>query len=522
MRTDQAGRTEAELVPIADRLRSMQVFRLVIAAVVVFFGVLVEDAPSASLGLGTAAFLVLSLLGEMVWRGFRSRGLLLFGGMLIVDGAYLAWVASITGAGASPLRHLVVLHLIAVALLASYRTGLKLAMWHSLLLLLVFELNQRSEAVSRGDLGAPGTSFQQMLTFIAVFWLVVLSTATFSAVNERELRRRRYDLEALAQLAAALEEVGHSTAVAEVLVARLADSFGFPRAAVIVPTPDGDRRVLAGYGVGEIAADQSMPVGSSSVVDLVATSRQTLLVDRLDVEADATLLRLLPDARNLLVVPLMAEGGVQGVVVAEHALRSGSRIERRVVAAVERFASHGALSLRNAALLEAMERMAATDALTGIANRRTFEATAERELARSARSGEPVALVLVDIDNFKRLNDTYGHREGDEVLRTVASILQGACRTFDTPARYGGEEFAVVLPGCDLAAGHRAAERIREAVAALDHEARVTVSAGVAASPRNGTDVDALVRSADGALYESKRTGRNKVSVAAMPVNAVV
>ena len=523
MRSDRAARTEAELVPIVDRLRSMQIFRLVIAGVVVAFASLIGDAPTGLLLLGSAAFLVVSVVGELLWRAFRTRGLPLFGAMLIIDGLFLAWVTWTTGAGASPLRHLVVLHLIAVALLASYRTGLKLAMWHSLLLLLVFELHQRGAepAVGVGVAAAPGTSFEQLVTFIAVFWLVVLSTATFSAVNERELRRRRFDLEALAQLAAALEEVAHPAAVGEVLVGRLADTFAFGRAVVLAPGPDQELRVLATFGVDAATVGLEVAPGASSVVDLVASSRQTLLVERLDVEADGALLRLLPDARNVIIVPLVAEGGVQGVVLAEHALRSGSRIERRVVAAVERFASHGALSLRNAALLEAMERMASTDALTGIANRRTFEATAERELARAARNNEPVALVLVDIDNFKRLNDTYGHREGDKVLRKVAEVLQATCRSFDTPARYGGEEFAIVLPGCDLRAAVEAAERMRRAVASVDHEARVTVSAGVAVHPRNGADVDALVRSADAALYESKRSGRDRVSAATPPAAVV-
>jgi two-component system, cell cycle response regulator len=505
-----AMRIEAELVPIADRLRSMQIFRVVIAAAVLVFGGLVDRAPLSPLLAGSSGYVALTLAGALAWRAFRSRGLLLFGAMLIFDGVYIAWVTYLTGGTASPLRGLVVLHLIAVALLASYRTGLKLAMWHSLLLLVVFEFESRAQAVTGHSAPEAGTTFQQTVTFIGVFWLVVLSTATFSAVNERELRRRRYDLEALAQLATDLEQVTHPKAVADVLLGRLVDSFGFSRAVVVAPAEVGSRFV-AGRGV--------VPAHDPTLMDAaVATGaigvRETLLIEQFDPIEDKSLVALMPDARNLLVLPLLAEGGAQGVLIAEHALRAGSRIERRVVAAVERFAAHGALSLRTASLHEAMERMASTDPLTGIANRRTFEQACEGELARSSRMMEPVALVILDIDNFKKLNDTLGHREGDRVLQSVASVLRAHTRSFDTAARYGGEEFVLVLPRCSVGEATRMADRVREAIAALEHPARVTVSAGVAAFPVSGNSVDSLVRAADAALYQSKRDGRNRVTAA--------
>ena len=112
-----------------------------------------------------------------------------------------------------------------------------------------------------------------------------------------------------------------------------------------------------------------------------------------------------------------------------------------------------------------MQRLAATDGLTKIANRRTFEATLEREVARATRSAEHLSLVMVDIDHFKALNDMHGHQAGDEVLRNVAAALAIECRDFDTPARYGGEEFAVVLPGCGPEEARGIAERLRQAVA---------------------------------------------------------
>src|SRR5439155_22166989 len=125
----------------------------------------------------------------------------------------------------------------------------------------------------------------------------------------------------------------------------------------------------------------------------------------LDPASDPWLTALLPNARNLVVTPLSADSGAIGVFVAEHSLRSGSRIERRVVSTVELFVSHAALAIRGAWLLVQMQRMAATGALTGIANRMRFQEALEQELARASRGGEDVTLMMLDIDHFKQLND---------------------------------------------------------------------------------------------------------------------
>jgi diguanylate cyclase (GGDEF)-like protein len=164
--------------------------------------------------------------------------------------------------------------------------------------------------------------------------------------------------------------------------------------------------------------------------------------------------------------------------------------------------------------VDQLRDMAATDGLTSVANRRTFEAALEVELARAARSGSSLSLVLIDIDHFKMLNDTHGHQAGDEVLRAVAQAIKGQSRAFDTTARFGGEEFAVIMPGCDVADAERSAERFRHAVGRLEGIAQVTVSAGVATFPVHAADTESLVQMADGALYESKGAGRDRTTVA--------
>lgn len=512
----------SELVPIAERLRYMQWFRVLLATVAGVSAWLTRDtldaAPALVAGV-TLAYLAVSFLTQLSWRLSRKSATRLFGIVLILDGVFLAWASYVTGGSGSPVRYLIVLHLIAVALLASYRTGMKLALWHSILLLCAYygqdaELLRPLEEDSSLGIGDP---FEQLLAFSVVFWLVAIVTSSFSAVNERELRRRRYDLEALAVMARRLEEAAGSADAADVLVDTVADTFDVERAAVLA-APGGEQLgVLASRGD---VRDAGVHSDGDSVVRRAMTEHRTQLVTVLDPLADAALAAVLPDARNLVVVPLSAARKPLGVLVMEHPLRAASRIERRIVGMLERFGAHAALALRNAWLLEEIQQLAATDGLTGIANRTTFQRTLGQELARAERGDGSVGLVMLDLDHFKRLNDTYGHQAGDEVLRRVAGVLDECCRGFDTPARFGGEEFAVVLPHTDPPEARAVAERLRAAISAAPLDPKVTVSVGVASYPDDAASADDLVRAADEALYASKRAGRNRVSAAAASTRA--
>lgn len=511
-RTTTAPRwNPAEVVPLADRIRYMRVVRGTLIVAVLALGMSVPTTLGSDLGTlarGTSAFAAVSLLAEAAWRIRRRRGLRLFGAMLLLDGLYLAWVSYVTGGNASPLRYLVLLHLIAVTLLASYRTGLKLAMWHSLLVFAVFYADRA------GASPAAAPSAERLAVFVTVAWLATFVVAACSAANERELRRRRFDLEALADMASQLEAAADSLAAAAIVVDAVVDTFDARRAAVLA-APDGSLCLLAArLGDAVVPIGDSMPCGDESVVERARRSRATVLVQSLDADADPWLTTLLPSARNVAVLPLSAEGRWIGVLVVEYAARRGSRIERRVVSMLERFASHAGLALRNAWLLEQVQRLADTDGLTGIANRRTFEGVLSRELLRAEHRHEALSLVMLDIDNFKQLNDDHGHQAGDDVLREVANVLSRHCREFDTPARYGGEEFALILPRCGADEALRAAERLRIALSEASTFAPITVSLGVADFPRCGSDGDALVSAADQALYASKRGGRNRVTEA--------
>jgi diguanylate cyclase (GGDEF)-like protein len=167
-------------------------------------------------------------------------------------------------------------------------------------------------------------------------------------------------------------------------------------------------------------------------------------------------------------------------------------------------------------LYEQMERLATTDGLTGLLNRRTFNAQLTARLREAQRYRRPLSLLLLDIDHFKKVNDTYGHPAGDSVLRGVAQLAQKQARETDLVARYGGEEMALVLPETDARGAMVIAERIRATVAAAQHPTeqgalKVTLSVGVATWPGAGEDAAGLIESADRALYRAKQGGRNRV-----------
>ena len=165
--------------------------------------------------------------------------------------------------------------------------------------------------------------------------------------------------------------------------------------------------------------------------------------------------------------------------------------------------------------LDSCEEAAFTDHLTGLANRRRFERQLEREISRSQRYNHRFCLLLVDIDNFKIVNDTYGHDAGDEVIRCVANALQAGTRGIDTSARIGGDELAVILPETDFAQGLEVAERLRASVKEMDVHGvgRITASFGIAEFPVNAKDGRSLFVAADAALYEAKRSGRDRVGL---------
>lgn len=164
--------------------------------------------------------------------------------------------------------------------------------------------------------------------------------------------------------------------------------------------------------------------------------------------------------------------------------------------------------------LDSCKEAAFTDYLTGLANRRRFERQLEGEAARTLRYNRPFCLLLIDIDHFKKVNDTFGHEAGDDAIRQLAKTLQAATRGIDTVARFGGEEFALILTETNYVGGLDVAERLRFAISEMDVPGvgRITASLGVAEFPHHTRDARELISLADAALYDAKRRGRDRVS----------
>jgi diguanylate cyclase (GGDEF)-like protein len=242
------------------------------------------------------------------------------------------------------------------------------------------------------------------------------------------------------------------------------------------------------------------------------------------------------DHCSLLVVPVISQGAPKAMLVLENRLTRRAFTMARLDA-VQLIAGQLTVSLENALVYASLERKVAarteelaeanhrlemlslTDALTGLANRRRLTDALETEWLRALRSGESIGLAMIDIDNFKKYNDHYGHQGGDECLRLVARAVAGSVRATDLVARYGGEEFSIIMPGADPGGALMVAERARQAVAdlrephALADSGIVTISVGVTSvAPVTGARAEDLIKVADDVLYEAKRGGRNRVA----------
>ena len=295
-----------------------------------------------------------------------------------------------------------------------------------------------------------------------------------------------------------------------------------PKPRILIVDDDRGTTLVLSHLLEDLAVTQSTTCGADAL-RLAIEGRPDLVL--LDIEMPdisgisvCEQIKAHPDLNDTLVLFVTGHGDAQ---IEALALTAGAIdfIQKPVNAAVVRARVRNYLALKRQR--DQLRQLSTVDGLTGVANRRAFDIALNREWARARRSGEPIALLMCDIDDFKQFNDRYGHLAGDACLHDVASELaHHTRRAGDLVARYGGEEFAVLLPNCSPDDARNLGEAIVTAVAALGivHAGsrvapHVTLSIGAGlATPHDRTPQD-LIRSADAALYRAKRSGRNRLEM---------
>jgi diguanylate cyclase (GGDEF)-like protein len=255
------------------------------------------------------------------------------------------------------------------------------------------------------------------------------------------------------------------------------------------------------------------PASNEPWASILATSRTTTESDL----RKATSMRFFAESASRMRIPLISYGQTLGVLALDSdqtdAFRDGD------LQSLESVADICATAIQNAHYVERVKQLAYLDGLTGIFNRRFFEMRILEEIERARRYGTGMAVIMADIDQFKRLNDEFGHVLGDEVLRQASSLFNQQLRKIDVVCRYGGEEFGILLTQASAQHAMNIAEKLRKMVEEWQFPGvprTVTISAGAAAFPDHGTTRDELVKAADQALYAAKQSGRNRVCLAAV------
>ena len=343
-----------------------------------------------------------------------------------------------------------------------------------------------------------------------------LSIALRNATLYEEAKQARDELSVLYEAAKAISSSLEVESVLDNLVQVPCRAFGYEYGAILL-TDDrsGDLIVEATYGSPPGTHGYRIPSGKGITGWVQRTGKAENVAD---VRQDVRYIGVNDRIGSEIAVPLISEGRVIGVFNVESPRKAA--FGPRDMSILTTLAGYATIAIHNARLFEQTKQLAITDGLTELFNHRYLHEAMERALERCTRDGQPLALIMLEIDNFKRYNDTYGHQRGDEVLRTVADLLRKGSRTSDLEARYGGDEFMIVLPNTPKETAYDVAERLRRAVEAYPFflgeslVTSVTLSVGVAASPEDGQTVDALVDAVDRAQYTAKRSGGNKVQVA--------
>ena len=379
------------------------------------------------------------------------------------------------------------------------------------------ELRERAygalSVTASATLQLPRAEAKRRLRSHAEHLSMLLGLLADSHVNDRRAVRTESLLRAAERVQRTLDPSALGQAICEAAI----EVTGATRSALISWDPDSSTGSVSAASASHCVS-RGLVLGPDSLVSTACGERQRFIFD------DATRIEeqsaiygggeLRRPLGSLAIVPLVRANAAVGAIAIEG--DAPGQVSAVELEALTLFATVAALSLEQAGHLARAHEQAARDGLTGLANRRAFDTRLAELLAESDRFGQPVALILADVDFFKSVNDTFGHDLGDLVLKQVGTIIARSVRTVDRCARYGGEEFAVLLPQTELAGAREVAERLRRAIASRPvavsgHTIPISASFGVATYPECVSSRDAFFSAADRALYEAKRAGRNCV-----------
>jgi diguanylate cyclase (GGDEF)-like protein len=336
------------------------------------------------------------------------------------------------------------------------------------------------------------------------------------ALMQNESRSLSTFLMTLPDLARQLNEAKEKRGLPSILTACISQLFEAEHVLVYLAGADSRTLILAGgKGMAEPQQNHRPVAFGQGRIGWVAEHQ--IAMDEGDFKARAR--EIGTDAslpcRVELAAPMVSKQQTTLGVIALSGLIRRPRNEKNMLRMV---ADLGSIAMQNITMFALIQESASVDGLTGIANKKCFLDRMAVELLKAGKEHRPLSLFLFDIDHFKNYNDTNGHLAGDEALKIMGRLIRGLTRTEDLPARYGGEEFVVLLPNTDKNGALRFAEKLRRGVetnewpnATTQPLGRVTISGGVASFPEDGPGTAELIRSADAALYQCKRNGRNQV-----------
>jgi diguanylate cyclase (GGDEF)-like protein len=387
----------------------------------------------------------------------------------------------------------------------------------------------RSPVISEDEIGRLSAGFNRMVARITAMKASEID-------QQRDLDAARVELELKHELektneklSGRLQELGILYDVSRALNATLnlkevllgitqlvPQRLAVPKFSIMLTNAAGELEVVAAHPTGVGTEGITFAVGEG-ICGRAAQTRKSVYVP--DLETDNTFrTREGSEAAGrgcLLAVPMIHRGVLLGVLNFERPEKAGISAEE--IELCTSVADQAAMAVQNARLHEQTVELSITDPLTGVPNRRHLFQQLDAEINRANRFGTQLSLLMVDIDHFKRLNDSAGHSAGDDVLREVCALMRQRVRRVDTLARYGGEEFVIVLPQVTRTEALEVAEKLRRSVAdapiphrEVQPDKRVTISVGVANLPIDATEQARLVDCADAALYASKRGGRNR------------